>query len=194
MRFSLSVATPAVISCGGSSVCAVASTGPIPPTSSDVCSNGVVEYRLNGSVESCGADEKGVLPSARCASLCPLSGDASAMSCRMSVVGPRTLECTYYGCVVGRRTHGLQRAAWSHGTTPVGQLLAQLAYLEAASVHAFRLLARELEAHRAPAHLRAKARRAARDEVQHARVMRQAPVCGIWSNCKQARRDGIPIH
>jgi hypothetical protein len=46
-------------------------------------------------------------------------------------------------------------------------------YLEAASVDAFERLTRELEAHRAPARLRAASRRAARDEVRHARVMKK---------------------
>jgi hypothetical protein len=50
-------------------------------------------------------------------------------------------------------------------------MLARLAYLEAASVPAFERLARELEAHGAPLHLRQAALRAARDEVRHARVM-----------------------
>jgi hypothetical protein len=64
----------------------------------------------------------------------------------------------------------------------VGQAFSDLAYLEQASVHAFRLLARELAVHGAPALLIAKALRAARDEVRHARVMRQF-----------AERAGAPI-
>jgi len=47
-----------------------------------------------------------------------------------------------------------------------------MAYLEAASVDAFEGMTRELVAHGAPARLRAGARRAARDEVRHARVTR----------------------
>jgi rubrerythrin len=47
----------------------------------------------------------------------------------------------------------------------------QAARLEAASVPAFRRLVRELSAHRAPAALVARARRAAEDERRHARAM-----------------------
>jgi hypothetical protein len=46
-----------------------------------------------------------------------------------------------------------------------------MAWLEAASVPAFERLMRELEAHGAPASLRNAARRAARDEVRHARTI-----------------------
>jgi hypothetical protein len=51
--------------------------------------------------------------------------------------------------------------------------LAETAYLEAASVDAFERLARELEAHGAPRRLRAASRKAARDEIRHARVTTQ---------------------
>jgi phosphoribosylcarboxyaminoimidazole (NCAIR) mutase len=53
---------------------------------------------------------------------------------------------------------------------PIGALFAEAARLEAASIPAFRLLARELSAHRAPAALVRAARSAARDEVRHARA------------------------
>jgi Rubrerythrin len=46
-----------------------------------------------------------------------------------------------------------------------------MAHLEAASVKAFRHLARELEAHGAPPAFSRAARRAARDEVRHARIV-----------------------
>jgi hypothetical protein len=51
----------------------------------------------------------------------------------------------------------------------VGELLAHAAYLEAASVTAFLDLARELAAHGAPAALVRRLRRAAGEEVRHAR-------------------------
>ncbi len=50
-------------------------------------------------------------------------------------------------------------------------MIAQAAWLEAASIHAFRRLARELEAHGAPADLVRRARASARDEARHARMM-----------------------
>jgi hypothetical protein len=53
----------------------------------------------------------------------------------------------------------------------VAGFLARMASLETASVEAFRRLRRELEAHGAPPPLLARALRAERDEVAHARVM-----------------------
>ena len=52
-----------------------------------------------------------------------------------------------------------------------GDFLASSAYLEAASVHAFRWMAEEIEAHGLGAELAAWARRAAKEEARHARMM-----------------------
>jgi hypothetical protein len=49
-----------------------------------------------------------------------------------------------------------------------------MAQLEAASIVAFDRLARELDAHGAPAELVAEARRAKTDEVRHARTLFRA--------------------
>jgi hypothetical protein len=54
--------------------------------------------------------------------------------------------------------------------TPVAVYLAEMARLEAASVHAFRHSKRELVAHGAPRALVRAAERAARDEIRHARM------------------------
>lgn len=69
----------------------------------------------------------------------------------------------------GRRPAGL--AAVRVGNQGLARFLAQSAHLEAASVIAFRRLARELTAHGAPNRLVREAICAARDEVRHARVM-----------------------
>jgi len=50
-------------------------------------------------------------------------------------------------------------------------MLANLAWLEAASISAFRRLARELRAHGAPRALILRAKESARDEARHARLM-----------------------
>jgi hypothetical protein len=55
---------------------------------------------------------------------------------------------------------------------PTRSRASEAAYLEAASVRAFDWLEDELSAHGAPERLQARARRAARDEVRHARVIR----------------------
>jgi hypothetical protein len=64
----------------------------------------------------------------------------------------------------------------------LGAYLSELAYLEAASVVAFRTLRRELRHHGAPRSLLHAAARAARDEVRHARAMA----------CLARRHGGVP--
>jgi hypothetical protein len=73
-----------------------------------------------------------------------------------------------YGATCGRRPKGFRLPASGPGA---GGHFATLAHLEAASVHAFHTLARELRAHRAPRSLVQAATRAAGDEVRHARAM-----------------------
>ena len=73
--------------------------------------------------------------------------------------------------VCGRRPHGLRRTRNATHRSSLGEYLAQAAYLEAASVTAFERLGAELDAHRAPIRLGVAARRAARDEARHARLM-----------------------
>ena len=86
---------------------------------------------------------------------------------------PPLVLCTYFGpnYGAGRACPGLREPVTSATTEP-GAYFARMAWLEAASVHAFRTLARELDAHGAPRALSCATRRAARDEVRHARVTR----------------------
>jgi hypothetical protein len=72
-------------------------------------------------------------------------------------------------CPGGRRPEGLVVA--SAGAAGAGELFARVAQLEAASVPAFDLLARELRAHGAPDGLASEAARARADERRHARVV-----------------------
>ncbi|MCG5052866.1 MAG: diiron oxygenase [Myxococcales bacterium] len=71
-------------------------------------------------------------------------------------------------CAVGRLPEGLRTPASPCGRT-LGAFFAEIAELEAASIPAFMLLARDLEHLGAPEDLVHGARRAARDEVKHAR-------------------------
>jgi hypothetical protein len=73
----------------------------------------------------------------------------------------------------GRKLDGLAAPLHMHASSPVGAMFAQMAWLEAASVHAFRRLARELHAHGAPAALVVRAQACAEDETRHARIMRR---------------------
>jgi hypothetical protein len=85
--------------------------------------------------------------------------------------GAYLVACKYNCGPSGRRPAGLEAAEPSDGCA-VGQYFASMAHLEAASVHAFRAMARELVEHGAPERLVAAARDAARDEIRHARLTR----------------------
>jgi hypothetical protein len=79
--------------------------------------------------------------------------------------------CMPHGVVCGRRPAGFRLQQHEGTTRLLGGLLSQMASLEAASVPAFRILARELAAHGAPQALRSAAERAALDETRHTRMM-----------------------
>lgn len=90
------------------------------------------------------------------------------------------------GLCIGRRPAGLEPSPPA-ATLPtrrtdaggVGPFFAEVARLEASAVQAFRIMARELAALGAPRLLERAARRAARDEIRHARLA-----------ARQARRHG----
>jgi len=82
--------------------------------------------------------------------------------------GPTIVNCLY--TYTGRRPRALVDECPPE-TLTIGDALAHAAYLEAASVAAFRDLACQLEAHAAPASLLRRLRSAADDEVRHARAM-----------------------
>ncbi|AKU96750.1 putative lipoprotein [Labilithrix luteola] len=86
-----------------------------------------------------------------------------------SVVESKRLEDGDPGCAIGRRPEGYSATVKS---TTIGEYFANAAELEAASVPAFRRLARELRAHGAPTELVERAKAAALDEVRHARATR----------------------
>lgn len=113
-----------------------------------------------------------------CASLCPdvhysctlyadyCDGDAGKAI--PDEDGGVLIDCSICKGVAGRRPAGLL-AAPTTAPTALGAWLAETAHLEAASVHAFRRLARELAEHGAPAELIAACAPAAADEIRHAR-------------------------
>lgn len=73
---------------------------------------------------------------------------------------------------IGRRPEGLVSPTFA-ATSAIGRWLAEVAYLEEASVASFDRLAAELERFGAPRSLVARARRASADEVRHAAAMRR---------------------
>jgi hypothetical protein len=74
-------------------------------------------------------------------------------------------------CAVGRRPEGLHALRNEPARAALGAFLADAARLEAASVHAFERLARELGALDAPETLISAAQRSALDEIRHAHAM-----------------------
>jgi hypothetical protein len=71
-------------------------------------------------------------------------------------------------CAIGRLPHGLCEQSVRSTQSELGEYMAQVAYLEAASVAAFYDLEAELRSYGAPVDLRARAARAAREESRHA--------------------------
>jgi hypothetical protein len=171
---------------GTSASCSVDTTFP-PQVGYGTCDT--ISYHFNGSPQMCGGDDAGAISLARCQTLCPVSdagpnftaaavSDCSVGECYLCGVGPSSYEqlmCTYGCASQGRRPAGL-RSNRSRAPTPVAGFLSRAAYLEAASVPAFERLATELATHGAPRRLVSAAKRAARDEVRHARVMSQLAV------------------
>lgn len=127
---------------------------------------------------------------------CRVDADACMDLCQMlmtraSLPSPRTCEVTFEdgdvhartswteatnasGCSTeGRRPAGLVEPRRIDAPDAVAQWLARAAWLEAASIPAFIYLARELDRHGAPRALARAALAAARDEIRHARVMKQ---------------------
>jgi hypothetical protein len=108
--------------------------------------------------------------SADCTGLCPVTdAGATASFCYATTSDDAAVvQCNYCG-VPGRRPQGL--GAIPPQPTSLGEYFARCAFLEAASVPAFRRLARELRALGAGDALVASAERSARQEVRHARRM-----------------------
>jgi hypothetical protein len=130
----------------------------------------------------CGDPTKAVIVSGTIGTLPDGGNDCSVCSvsfdfvegCRaMTVNGEPAVEChvQQFCGGTGRRPTTLLPGFGQRSIHPVGELFAELARLEAASVPAFRVLARELREHRAPARLVNAAMRFAQDEIRHARSM-----------------------
>jgi hypothetical protein len=95
---------------------------------------------------------------------------------------PSTVTCHYswtfcYQGSCGRLPAGLRQSAPADQPSVVAAYLADAARLEGAAVLAFQALERELIAHRAPAHLVARARSAQRDEARHHAAMSNLAAC-----------------
>jgi hypothetical protein len=134
--------------------------------------------RDTATVDGCGDPPSAVV---NCSIQCPSGAPPMygfPSSCRLlpaEAGAAPMVECTYVQ-PCGRRPAHLARATdadFGAGDDAIARHLAEAAFLEAASVDAFEILAAELAQHAAPPSLVRRARRAARDEVRHAQVMRR---------------------
>ncbi len=121
--------------------------------------------QLSGDLSKCdlGSDAAQV-PQSTCEAIC---GGNMYSYCTFDSSNDE-LQCN--GICVGRLPARVSTPSIAHKNA-VGDWLARAAYLEAAAVDAFAILAAELGVHRAPASLRRAAHRAAADEVRHARAV-----------------------
>ena len=102
---------------------------------------------------------------------CTAACGRPALTCELvASTGPSLLKC-HPDCT-GRRPDGLAQIR-SAGCDELGRYFTEVAHLESASVVAFRAIGRQLGVFGAPASLRRAARRAARDEIAHARITRK---------------------
>lgn len=137
------------------------------------------------------AGDDGVLDDDECHEACrQVSYDAFCDDQDPTDDGGAELVCGYDEYCEGRHTDGVVRPHVP-GDGPA-RFLAKAAHAEAASVAAFRRLARELQAHGAPAGLVDAAYVAARDEVRHARVMRKLAF-GHGGAPPRVEVDDLPI-
>ena len=105
---------------------------------------------------------------------CEVCGDTDTCTPTTTDAGPAVI-CHYGEALgdcggAGRRPARLRATVAARAATAAGAYFARIAYLEAASVDAFEILARELRAHGAPRSLVRSAEAARRDEIRHARV------------------------
>jgi hypothetical protein len=95
-------------------------------------------------------------------------------------------------CSVGRRPPGLLPEAPCTSSNAVARFWTEAARLEAASVGAFRRLRRELGRHGAPRTLLDAARRAAREEIVHARMVSQLALA-FGATPARVRTSHLPL-
>ena len=134
---------------------------------------------LDASEEASTPEDAGSAPPPRAGDLLPFDvcqrvcGEGMYWAqCDVTLVteSQATVFCSTY-CTGGRRPAGYETKGFE-GASPLAAHFATMAGLEEASVRAFRWLSDDLAAHGAPRRLVRACRRAAREEIRHARMMR----------------------
>jgi hypothetical protein len=134
------------------------------------CPNAGMPYSytvaLSGDPSACGLSTTASdNAQALCSRLCGGCFSTIGSSCHLTTQG--AVQCDVMCPPAGRRPAGLGPLSGAPGP---GGYFAHAAYLEAASVEAFRIVRDELAVHGAPKRLIRAAERAARDETRHARA------------------------
>jgi hypothetical protein len=164
----------AAAACGTQADTGGCSTTGSPPAICDAgttCGCQIFSFALSGDPSACGLKfgvPCGPNAPALCAALCHTSDAACTLD---NTAGNNQVICKVGpagACCTGRRPKGL--ALVPATGTVLGRWLADVAALEAASVHAFATVRKELAAHRAPRRLLWALERAKRDEERHARM------------------------
>ena len=109
----------------------------------------------------------------QCRMFCPTMDDSGPLAgfCNVLSYDEESISISCQPCgAIGRRPAGFVGEGCREQS--LGAELANMALLEAVSVHAFRDLRRELAGHGAPRSLLRRLSRAGRDEIRHARRMR----------------------
>jgi hypothetical protein len=158
----LALASPLIATgCGGN--------GPFSNTSCQTLQTTVpvASLQADAAVPDAGDADGGL------AELCRQAVFGNVHSCTLVTVdGGEAVHVVYNTfCGTGRRPEGLASLTGGAKTSLLGAWLAGMAHLEAASVDAFEILARELEVHGAPHALVNAARASADDERRHARLV-----------------------
>jgi hypothetical protein len=130
---------------------------------------GICQFNFNDCTQLCNAP--GYLSCLAVGAGCQPDGNVLDLTSD-SAAGPLVIQCGSCVGIAGRRPDGLEKMAAVAIDDPVGNFFATCAYLEAASVHAFRIMRRELAAFDAPDDLLDAAIRAEADEVKHTRMTR----------------------
>ena len=162
------LATPLAAACGG-----IADSGDggnpqqcnATSTDAGVAACGSTNVRLSGDLAKCNLDDgSGNVPQATCVALC---GGQQYSYCTFDSSSD-VLTCQSF--CTGRLPACLREEDDAGNPRAVGEYLARVAYLEAAAVDAFAILAAELRAHGAPRSLVRSARRIARPTHSRSRA------------------------
>jgi hypothetical protein len=165
---------PLSFGCGPRQVCtALLTFDPADPRWADLYSACVA---TDPTARNCSADCGGFCAEVLRTRFPDRPGDGSDLTCEVACGSPPTVMVNYLN-ICGRRPRVAEGAGYDRGATAcrrasLGDYLAGAAELEAASVPAFRRLAADLAAHRAPEPLVDAARAAIADEARHWRRTR----------------------